>query len=331
MAFAKAQEMLKLAMMATRRAGVTLEEIEREFGCSHRTAQRMTDALEDVFPQTEPSDDADDRRRRWRIPARPLVPLLTPTADELAAIKAAVSELERVGLTTQSRDLRALDAKVRALIPPEKGTRLAVDEEVLLEALGHAARPGPRPAMSGEIDAAIHEAIRGPFKLRILYRKRLEDKPKRRILAPHGLLLGVRRYLVARDTAKPTTAPLQHYRVEEIYEAEVVDESFDLDVDFDIRRHAERAFGSFVSDAQYGEVVWRFNPEAAPHARRFVFHPNQSVQDEADGSLLVRFRASGHLEMCWHLYSWGDSVEVLQPAALRAMVQGHQRRFDALP
>ena len=46
---------------------------------------------------------------------------------------------------------------------------------------------------------------------------------------------------------------------------------------------------------------------------------------------VVRFKASGHLEMCWHLYSWGKSVEVLQPARLRQMVHGHQREFEALP
>jgi predicted DNA-binding transcriptional regulator YafY len=35
--------------------------------------------------------------------------------------------------------------------------------------------------------------------------------------------------------------------------------------------------------------------------------------------------------MCWHLYQWGKSVEVLQPAILRKMVHGHQRVFGALP
>lgn len=36
MSFAKAQELLKLAMMATRRSGVSLEEIAEEFGCVYR-------------------------------------------------------------------------------------------------------------------------------------------------------------------------------------------------------------------------------------------------------------------------------------------------------
>jgi predicted DNA-binding transcriptional regulator YafY len=111
----------------------------------------------------------------------------------------------------------------------------------------------------------------------------------------------------------------------------VLPESFELDADFDVHQHARRGFGSFENEREDGDVVWRFSPEAAPHARRFVFHPSQTAEEEPDGSLLVRFRASGHLEMCWHLYSWGTSVEVLQPAALREMVHEHRRTFHALP
>lgn len=317
-------------MMATRRSGVTLEDIIEEFGCSHRTAQRMTDALQTAFPQTQPHD-GDDRKRRWRIPARAIAPLLTPSAEELAALSTAINELEAAQMRTEAASVRQLQSKVRALIPPEAGTRLAVDEEALLEALGHAARPGPRPAVSSVVDAAIYEALKGPFLLKITYRKRSQDRPTERVVAPHGLLLGVRRYLVARDTAKKAGAPLQHYRVEEIQSAEVLDQSFELDPNFNIRTHAEKGFGSYESAAEHGPVVWRFSPDAAPHARRFVFHPTQTIEEEPDGSLLVRFQASGYLEMCWHLYSWGKSVEVLQPAKLREMVHGHQRTFDALP
>lgn len=330
MSFAKAQELLKLAMLATRRGGISLEEIVEEFDCSHRTAQRMTDALQAAFPQTRP-EDGEDRKRRWHIHARHIAPLLTPSAEELAALATAINELDAAQLPNEAATVRQLQSKVRALLPPGSGSRLAVDEEVLLEALGHAARPGPQPAMNTAVNAAISEALKGPFLLRIVYRRRTQDKPSERVVQPHGLLLGVRRYLVARDDAKKAKAPLQHYRVEEIYSAEVLDQSFALDQGFNIRKHAEKGFGSYESAAQHGDVVWRFSPDAASHARRFIFHPTQTVEEESDGSLLVRFQASGYLEMCWHLYQWGKSVEVLQPAALREMVRGHQRTFEALP
>ena len=314
MSFAKGQELLKLAMMATGGIGVSLEDIVEEWRCSHRTAQRMTDALQTAFPQTE-VEDGDDRKRRWRIHARAIAPLLTPSAQELAALATAITALESEQMTAEAATLRDLQLKVLALLPPGTGTRLAVDEEALLEALGRAARPGPQPVMNTEVNAAISEALKGPFLLRITYRRRTQDRPSERVVAPHGLLLGVRRYLVARDTAKKT-ARLQHYRVEEIYSAEVLDESFEIDPGFSLRTHAERGFGSYESEAEHGEVVWRFSPDAADHAKRFVFHPTQTVEEEKDGSLLLKFRASGHIEMCWHLYTWGKSVEVLQPAAV---------------
>src|ERR1700730_14830753 len=101
---------------------------------------------------------------------------------------------------------------------------------------------------------------------------------------------------------------------------------------FKIDLHAQKAFGVFQNEAEIDDVIWKFNPEAADHARCFVFHPAQVLEDHPDGSLIVRFRASGHLEMCWHLYMWGDQVEVLAPLALRQMVEPYRRSdFLALP
>ena len=95
---------------------------------------------------------------------------------------------------------------------------------------------------------------------------------------------------------------------------------------------ANRAFGVFQNEEEFGEVVWRFSPQAAAHARGFEFHPGQVLEDQPDGSLIVRFSAAGHLEMCWHLYLWGDDVEVIEPALLRDLVHGHRRSdFPSLP
>ena len=63
-------------------------------------------------------------------------------------------------MNTEASNMRQLERKVRSLILARGGARLAVDGEALLEALGHAARPGPRPATNGVEDAAISEAIK---------------------------------------------------------------------------------------------------------------------------------------------------------------------------
>jgi predicted DNA-binding transcriptional regulator YafY len=125
---------------------------------------------------------------------------------------------------------------------------------------------------------------------------------------------------------------IRQYRLDRITTAQLEPESFQRDPDFDLTRHAARAFGSFQNEEEYGEVIWQFSPTAAQVAQSFVFHPDQELTELADGSLEVRFHASGHLEMAWHLYQWGDQVEVISPESLREMVKNHRRGdFPALP
>jgi predicted DNA-binding transcriptional regulator YafY len=50
---------------------------------------------------------------------------------------------------------------------------------------------------------------------------------------------------------------------------------------------------------------------------RWRFHANQRVEPLDDGSVIVRFRASGMLELAWHLFTWGDKVQVVAPEALK--------------
>ena len=60
----------------------------------------------------------------------------------------------------------------------------------------------------------------------------------------------------------------------------------------------------------------RFDADAAPDAKAFRFHPNQTVAEKGDGSLTVRFKAGGIEEICWHRVTWGESVTVEEPASL---------------
>jgi predicted DNA-binding transcriptional regulator YafY len=36
--------------------------------------------------------------------------------------------------------------------------------------------------------------------------------------------------------------------------------------------------------------------------------------------VLVSFRASGMLELAWHLFTWADKVEILAPPRLQALM-----------
>jgi predicted DNA-binding transcriptional regulator YafY len=93
--------------------------------------------------------------------------------------------------------------------------------------------------------------------------------------------------------------------------AELLGKSFTPDPTFSLKSYAERSFGVFQEPPT--EVVWKFSPKSAPDARDYLFHPTQTMEQQSDGSLIVRFRAGGAKEMRWHLATWDGEVEVLEP------------------
>jgi predicted DNA-binding transcriptional regulator YafY len=154
--------------------------------------------------------------------------------------------------------------------------------------------------------------------------------PRSRAVEPYGVLFGMRGHLIAREI--DNGSKYRHFRLDRISRASLLPSSFVRDPGFDLGAHAARAFGSFHSDAEYAPVEWRFAPSAADVARTFIFHPDQQVQDGSDGSLTVRFTAGGWLEMAWHLYQWGDVVEVITPPEVRSLVDAYRRSdFPSLP
>lgn len=332
MSFSKAVDLVKLAQMAAgRHAGISLSEVAEEFSCSYRTAQRMTRALEIAFPVVSTRID-DQQRKHWHMNQYDIRLLAAEGLrdTELVALEMSIRRAIREGVTNEAEALRRLRDRFLAALSRPAARRTESDAEALLEALGFACRPGPRAAVDEDVLIKITEALRGPHLLSINYGSVPTTADSSRLVEPYGLILGVRKYLAGKIHGGD--GRVRHFRLDRITSMRVTTQSFNRCQNFSLEDHAARAFGSFHSEDEYGEVVWRFRADAATVARDFVFHPRQEFIEESDGSLLVKFRASGHLEMAWHLYCWGDAVEVLQPYSLRQMVSVHQRRdFQSLP
>ena len=319
MSFHKAQELLRLAQLAaSRHRGVSLPDISDEFGVNQRTAQRMVRAMQSIFPSVTFTTDS-DRRRWWKLRDTTMIGMQGIYDRELVALEMSIRRAEREGAQSEVEALQALRGRLMATLPSSHARRAEVDAEVMLEAQGYACRPGPKVMASPSVTGAIATALKAPFSLIIRYQGKQDSEPRDRTVEPHGLLLGTRPYLIARDL---TNGPgFRRFRLDRISDAKITGQSFVRDMDFDLTTYASQSFGSFHSQAEFGLVVWRFSQAAAATAREFLFHPGQVMTDQADGGLNVSFSASGWIEMVWHLYQWGNAVEVLEPIELKQLVE----------
>ena len=328
MRYEKVENLITLALdMQAAQGGVSLRDIQTRFSIQRRSAMRMRDAVLRIFPQAD-EVATNERTKRWRIPKGTLDRLIDCSADELGDLETAISILKRENLLEQANSLEKLKSKLSALMNPGIARRVEPDLEALLEAENLALRPGPKPRTHPFVLSKLREAIKACRVCTLRQRSRETGKISRRTIYPYGFLYGHRHYLVAylpRSSGRKTRL----FSLPNIISVEPRDSYFERDPSFDLEDFARNSFGVFQEDPV--DVVWRFTPRAAQDAKDFVFHPNQRLEELKDGSLIVRFNSGGLLEMCWHLYCWGDQVEVLEPEALADLCADITKKWSGLP
>ena len=312
--YEKTDRMIELAfMMQCSYEGVSLEDIQRHFEVSRRTAERMIAALSRIFTNELIEVDLGERTKHWRISSRRLNSLVSISTEEMAMFETAIAALDKNGMPEQAELLKQIKGKLRSLIKDhDMMHRIDIDADVLMRYEGLATRPGPKIVVDKEVISNIREAILSCHQIKIAYLSRGTGKTSRNKLMPYGILYGERdHYLLARRSDGSSGDEVHLYILSNIKEVEILSDIYDIPKDFNLEKFAERSFG--VYQEEQFEVEWLFDKEAAPSAKRYIFHPTQKMIENEDGSLTVKFKAGGMLEMDWHLYTWGNHVKVIKP------------------
>ncbi|HEY2659266.1 MAG TPA: WYL domain-containing protein [Caulobacteraceae bacterium] len=310
----KAGLLLDLARrLAASAEGLTLDEMAQAIGVGRRTVERMRDALWDLFPNLEEVEDPPSKR--FRITGGLDRLFQNPTTEELVELGKAAEALRGADAPARAEALSSLEAKIRSAMRGAALRRVGPDVEALMRAETIAVQAGPRPFEDEATIAAIRTAIMALQALGFRYDG--GSRPgERRAVTPFGIMFGHNNYLVAAELG--SEAP-RTFRLDRIADLELLDIPAAPPEGFDLQDFAHRSFGIYQGGGQE-DVALRIAPGRAEDALRWRFHPSQTTEPQADGSVIVRFTASGMLELAWHLFSWGASVRVLAPESLRQLM-----------
>jgi predicted DNA-binding transcriptional regulator YafY len=323
----KAAIVLDLARrMAASAEGLTLDEMARDLEVGRRTAERLRDAVLYLFPQAE--EVSDPPTKRWRIRDGLSAFQQAPTTTELLELTKAAETLRRQGEGGRAAQLETLELKIRAAMRSTALNRIAPDLEALVRAETIAVQAGPRPFEHETTLAAIRHAIMAGVAISFVYNR--GSKPgERREVAPCGLMFGRANYLVAAEIGADSP---KTFRLDGVADVQVLSRPAAPPEGFDLTAFANRSFGIYQDAVEDVELI--VLPAAAAEAKVWRFHPTQTLTDNPDGSVTVKFSASGMRELAWHLFSWGENVRVVAPdrlnqamaEALEAAGRAHQAR-----
>ena len=294
--------------------GMTLDEMAQHLEVNRRTAERLRDVIMLHF-DLEPITDG--RIKRWRIAGRLGRMFTTPTAEELAALQAEVTGHRSAGQGARADLLESLLNKVRGALDGPTRARTAPDFEALSQAQRIFVPAGPGVPVPPEVLAAAQQAIMAGTMLEFDYRAEGRDAAEWRRVIPYGLVHGALSYLIGKLPGN--AMPPAFYRLDRMENARPSDKPGVILADFDLDEWMSHSFGIWREEQH--DIVLHIRPHAVERARGWRFHRRQTVEMQADGSMLVRFRAGGLRVLAEHLFKWAGDVDILSPYELNVEVE----------
>lgn len=86
--------------------------------------------------------------------------------------------------------------------------------------------------------------------------------------------------------------------------------------DFDPAAYIDPALGVFVNEDPV-QVAIRFDPSVADKIRERAWHPDQRIEEQADGGIILRYTSNQQSQTLFWVSQWGPNAEILEPADLR--------------
>lgn len=291
-----------LTLMQSRVQGITLKNIEKELNVTRRTAERIRDALTTALPQIDEIETGSKEKHWGFVSSYFMNEVISFSPDEIAILEGIK---DGINVDFKKKTLESVITKLKALSRKQL-TKIDDAIELIMKSEGTAITQKP----SYKIDIQTMDKVRQAIKDNLMIRCKYLGNPK--LLAPYGIIYSSNVYLIGVEEGKPNPYV---YKLHKITDTEVSNRNFDKG-DFDIKEYANHSFGVYQNEVMKVELL--FSQDVAEDVLNFNFHPTQKVKQNEDGSITVKFKASGELEILWHIFKWGDSVRIIAPAKLRS-------------
>ena len=327
------KEMMQI-IHGMRTTGLTREEIAKiaspskysatnpNSAVSDRTVKRMLNAIESWYGRSKCYQDVNTKK--WHLTATDIPEYLD--IEELQALNIAIQKLDK------NQDLVGplieLNTKLTSRFDKGIENRTAGNKHAYVAATASAeykrnaifAFMGPRAhiASNHQVRNLIEDAISMNKVIRFSYKNTNKGSVKDHVVHPVGIMIGPSNiYLVSYEVFADSSIspePIK-YILENISDAQYTGERFKRYADFNIEEYANQFFGVF-SDSQVYSVEWYATPTVASAVKRFTFHPTQTMTDNPDGGVTIKFNAGGLRAMATYLFQWAGDIVPVAPTEL---------------
>jgi predicted DNA-binding transcriptional regulator YafY len=142
-----------------------------------------------------------------------------------------------------------------------------------------------------------------------------------RVIEPYAVVLYQSSiYVVAvLSDQEGETAQIRHWKLDRFQTAKALDKWFKPDQTVDLSQHLGQSVGIF-SGAQTQDYVIRLSPQAARWIEEDPWHPEQKIEPDKDGHVILTVKAFHDTEIIQRVMRLGMEAELLAPDSCRAEI-----------
>jgi predicted DNA-binding transcriptional regulator YafY len=289
--------------------------LSRQFEISAKTAQRDIEFMRDrlncplLYDKTSKGYYYEDDTFS--------LPMVYLSSEELSSLLIARKFLKDISEGYIGRDISTIVEKITAILKKHVAEESLIDDALSFQLIEYS--PAPE-----EVFKAVLEGCLKRRSLSFTYRSLTRDDETTRSVDPYHLLnyMGTW-HLIAYCQLRQD---LRNFVFGRMSDLKVLESTFTVPKSFNIQGHLQSAFGIYKG-IPTKEVCLRFSPEKARWVEGQVWHKEQKLKSNKDGSLELSFPVADFREIMMEILKHGSGVEVIRPKALRELIREEAGRI----
>ena len=298
-----------LRRLETHRYGLSANDLASEEGCPVRTIYRdLADLEEAGFPLIQ---ERVGKRSLWRLAFQRNKPHIPFHYTEVCALWLGRRFMKGLEGTNFYDEINSALEKIRSTLPPGVLEHLEEFSSKVEVGRGFSANLADSSGFMPTINKALEECAR----IEITYFTPNKKNETTRKIDPYRMLFqGEAIYLIGYCHLREGVRTFNVARIRDVKETE---EFFD-EPDFDLEEYMGDGFRIMTGEVM--EIEIHFDASVAHVAQEKIWHSTQELIKQEDGSVLLKFKAGGLIEIKTWVLSFGPKVQVVKPEALKEAV-----------
>jgi len=283
--------------------------LAERFEISRRTAQRDIEFMRDRLAAPLAYDAS---RKGYSYEDQTFtLPSIFLSTDEISSLLIARKVLRDISGGNLGRKLSDIIRKLTACLDDYHEGGLDMDGIISLQHIEYL------PAEKAVFRTVLEGCIKRKRLLLAYGARAIEDEEKRRVDPYHVFNYKGTWHLLAYCHKR---RGIRDFVLARIFSVALTDEQFERPKDFDPDEYFRTSFGLYRGGRRY-RVRLKFISGSEYWVSGRVWHEDQEVRVQKDGSILLTFTATGLTEVKSVVMKYGSLVEVISPKVLREMVR----------